>query len=228
MATTSCCSTGPANSACCSSGASRFGPTGSTSSGPSSTRCCAAGTSTPERLVLYAVSQGGYWGPRALAFEHRFAAAVIDGGVVDVSAAWRARLTPEQRAMLDAGERDRFNAAIELASAETNRFLTWRAKPYRCASLFDTFLEVARYRITPELAARITTPVLVADPDDEQYFTGQPECLYEMLSGKRKLVRFTEAEGAAGHCQPMAKALSAQRFFDFLDDEIRCLHDTSK
>lgn len=181
-----------------------------------------------QRLVLYAVSQGGYWGPRALAFEHRFAAAVIDGGVVDVSAAWRARLTPEQRAMLDAGERDRFNAAMDRAPADVRRFINWRAKPYRCPSVFDTFLEVARYRITPELAGRITTPVLVADPDDEQYFTSQPERLCEMLSCRKELVRFTETEGAAGHCQPMARALSAQRFFDFLDDEIRCIHDTSK
>jgi hypothetical protein len=46
VATTSCCSTGPASSACCSSGVSRSGPTGSTSSGRSSTRCCAARTST--------------------------------------------------------------------------------------------------------------------------------------------------------------------------------------
>lgn len=182
----------------------------------------------PRRLVLYAVSQGGFWGPRALAFEHRFAAAVIDGGVVDVSAAWHARLSPEQKAMLDAGERDRFNAAIELASAETKRFLTWRAKPYRCKSLFDTYLEVPRYRLTQQLAARITTPVLIADPDDEQYFAGQPERLYEMLSGKRELVRFTEAEGAAGDCQPTARALGAQRFFDYVDDEIRCIDDTSK
>lgn len=181
-----------------------------------------------ERLVLYAVSQGGYWGPRALAFEHRFAAAVIDGGVVDVSAAWHARLTPEQKAMLDAGERDRFNAAMEEAPADVKRFITWRAKPYRCPSVFDTYLEVLRYRITPELASRITTPVLVADPDDEQYFVGQPERLHGMLSGRTELVRFTADEGAAGHCQPMARALAAQRFFDFLDDEIRCLHDTSK
>lgn len=180
------------------------------------------------RLVLYAVSQAGYWGPRALAFEHRFAAAVIDGGVVDVSAAWRARLSPEQTAMFEAGERDRFNAAMDLAPAEVKRFITWRAKPYGCPSVFDTYLEVPRYRLTPELAARITTPVLVADPDGEQYFAGQPERLYEMLSGRKELVRFTDAEGAAGHCQPMARALAAQRFFDFLDDEIRCLHDTSK
>ncbi|WP_396448321.1 alpha/beta hydrolase family protein [Actinomadura sp.] len=175
----------------------------------------------PGRLALYAVSQGGYWAPRALAFEHRFAAAVIDGGVVDVTAAWEAVLTPEQKALLDGGERDRFNAALDGAPAGTRRMLTWRAKPYGRPTLFDTYLGVRRYRITPELAARITTPVLIADPDDERYFAGQPERLYDMLPGEKKeLVRFTEAEGAAGHCQPMARALAAQRFFDFLDDRV--------
>jgi alpha-beta hydrolase superfamily lysophospholipase len=174
----------------------------------------------PRRLALYAVSQGGYWAPRALAFEHRFAAAVIDGGVVDVPAAWNARLTPELEAMLADGERDRFNAALELAPADTKRVLAWRAKPYGCPTLFDTYREVQRYRITPELAARITTPVLVADPDDEQYFAGQPRRLYDMLTCEKRLVRFTAAEGAAGHCQPMARGLAAQRFFDFLDDHV--------
>jgi hypothetical protein len=33
-------------------------------------------------------------------------------------------------------------------------------------------------------------------------------------------VHFTGAEGAAGHCQPMARGLAAQRFFDFLDDHV--------
>ncbi len=174
-----------------------------------------------QRLAFYAVSQAGYWGPRALAFEHRFAAAVIDGGVVDVPAAWQhALLSPELVAMLDAGERDRFNAALDTLPANAKRIITWRAKPYGCPSVFDAYQEVQRYRITPELAAQITTPVLVADPDGEQYFAGQPERLYGMLPGEKELVRFTEAEGAAGHCQPMARALSAQRFFDFLDDHV--------
>ena len=41
-----------------------------------------------DRLCLYGVSQAGYWVPRALAFEHRFAAAIADGGVVDVLQSW--------------------------------------------------------------------------------------------------------------------------------------------
>ena len=41
-----------------------------------------------DHIALIGVSQAGYWVPRAIAFEHRFAAAVADGGVVDVSAGW--------------------------------------------------------------------------------------------------------------------------------------------
>ena len=52
------------------------------------------------RLALYGISQAGYWVPRALAFEHRIAAAVADPGVDDVAASWRAHLTPEQRRLL--------------------------------------------------------------------------------------------------------------------------------
>lgn len=174
----------------------------------------------PQRLGLYAVSQGGYWAPRALAFEHRFAAAVIDDGVVDVAEAWHAMLSAELSELLASGARDAFDAAIERLPASAKRIFTWRAKPYRCTSFFDTFHEVTRYQITPELAAQITTPVLIADPDDEGYFAGQPQRLYDMIPGEKTLVRFTAAEGAAGHCEPMARSLAAQRFFDYLDDHL--------
>jgi hypothetical protein len=188
----------------------------------------------PRRLALYAVSQAGYWGPRALAFEHRFAAAVIDGGVVDVPAAWHARLSPEPKALLDAGERDRFNAAMDHAPAGVKRFITWRAKPYGRPGVFETYLEVPRYRITQELAGRITTPVLVADPDDEQYFAGQPEQLYDMLPGEKGTPTSVERFGACG-CESGNDAdyccesshLGVGRVVSVaepnLDDEIRCL-----
>jgi alpha-beta hydrolase superfamily lysophospholipase len=174
----------------------------------------------PDRLALYAVSQGGYWAPRALAFEHRFAAAVLDDGVVDVSEAWHAMLPPQVRQLLDVGDRDAFNAAIEAFPAHVKWMIDWRAKPFGRPTYYDTFQEAARYKITPELAARITTPVLIADPDQEGYFAGQPQRLYDMIRCEKTHVRFTEAEGAAGHCEPMARALAAQRFFDFLDDHV--------
>jgi predicted esterase YcpF (UPF0227 family) len=35
----------------------------------------------PQRVCVIGVGQGGYWVARALCFEHRFAAAVLDPGV---------------------------------------------------------------------------------------------------------------------------------------------------
>lgn len=174
-----------------------------------------------DRLVLYAVSQGGFWGPRALAFEHRFAAAVIDGGVVDVSAAWRGLLGEDRIAMIEAGENDRLAADLEHLPASARRMIAWRTKPYGQPTVAQAYARVQDYRITPELAAGITTPMLIANPDNEGYFAGQPEQLYEMLPGQKELIHFTEAEGAAGHCEPMARGLAAQRFFDFLDERVR-------
>ncbi len=45
-------------------------------------------------LLAYGCSQAGYWVSRALAFEHRFVAAVVDPGVMDVSAPWLVALPP--------------------------------------------------------------------------------------------------------------------------------------
>ncbi len=47
------------------------------------------------KIVLYGTSQGGYWVPRAAAFEHRLAAVVADPGVVDVSTKWKDNIPKE-------------------------------------------------------------------------------------------------------------------------------------
>ena len=44
-----------------------------------------------DRVAVIGLGQGGYWVARALAFEHRFAAAVIDPGIVHVTVTMAAR-----------------------------------------------------------------------------------------------------------------------------------------
>lgn len=99
-------------------------------------------------LLAYAISQGGYWLPHALAYEHRFVAAVADGGVVDVARAWNTNLPPELLALLRAGDRDRFNAEIGSGPADParEREFAFRAKPYGGATPYVTF--AAAYRFT--------------------------------------------------------------------------------
>ena len=127
-------------------------------------------------LLAYAISQGGYWLPRALAFEHRFVAAVADGGVVDVARAWNVNLPPALLALLRAGDRDRFNAAIGAGPSDParEREFAFRAKPYGGATPFDTFAAAQRFTLHG-VTDSITTPLLILDPEDEQFFPGQPQ-----------------------------------------------------
>ena len=66
-----------------------------------------ATTSTPTASRSIGVSQAGYWVPRALAFEHRFAAAVADPGVVDVSTSWIEPPPELMRKLLEDGQAGR-------------------------------------------------------------------------------------------------------------------------
>jgi hypothetical protein len=176
-------------------------------------------------VAVIGVSQAGYWVPRAIAFEHGFAAAVADGGVVDVSVPWLEHLPDFMRQQLHDGDREAFDREMQLAesgSPKATAQLDFRGKPYGLsgASRFDLYQAVSRYRLGDEIQ-NITTPLLITDPDDEQFFPGQPQQLYDLLPGPKELVRFTAEEGANGHCEPMARSLRDTRIFDWLEGYLR-------
>ena len=177
----------------------------------------------PSALTGYGVSQGGYWITRAVAFERRMVAAVADPGVVDVSAGWTAHLPPALLDLLDSGQKDAFNAAMAKAQAgaspEAARTLAFRSKPYGLTDPFDLFTEVRRYQVR-DVAARITTPLLVLDPDDEQFFPGQPRQLYDLLPGEKEIIGFSQAQGANFHCQPTGRQLTHTQMLDWLADHL--------
>jgi hypothetical protein len=180
------------------------------------------------KLLAYGISQAGYWLPRALAFEKRFVAAVADPGVVDVSTSWLGNLPPVMIELLTSGNADYFNGGMQQAHADPvlARTLAWRSKPYGMSSDFDTFTAVLAYRLG-ETAAMITTPLLITAPDDEQFWPGQSQQLFDALTGlpggKKMLVPFTRAQGANFHCQPLARRLTEQRMFDFFDEQLAAL-----
>lgn len=178
-----------------------------------------------DRVALIGVSQAGYWVPRAIAFEHRFAAAVADCGIVDISAGWIKQLPEMMRKQLSDGQRDVFDREMQVAEARSpaaKAMLDFRAKPYgfNGGSRFDLYQAVASYRLGDEVS-NIATPLLITDPDDEQFFPGQPQQLFDLVPGVKELVRFTAHEGANGHCEPMARSLRDTRIFDWLEGYLR-------
>jgi hypothetical protein len=174
-----------------------------------------------DRVALIGVSQAGFWVPRAISFEHRFAAAVADGGVIDVSAGWTAQLSDQMRQLLEDGNRHGFDRQMRLIADQipsVRATLDFRGRPYGISgeSAYDLYNTVASYRLGDEVK-NITTPLLITDPEDEQFFPGQPQQLYNLVPGPKQLIRFSAHEGANGHCEPMAKSLRDTRIFDWLD-----------
>ncbi|GAB3576209.1 alpha/beta fold hydrolase [Leifsonia lichenia] len=172
-----------------------------------------------DKIAIYGISQGGYWVPRALAFEHRIAAAVVDPGVVDVSTSWTGHLPKSMLKLLAEGEREKFDRDMELAmkfSPELARTWEFQARPYQKDGYFDTITAVLNYRLD-NVASSIRTPLLITDPEDEQFWPGQSRRLAELTPGVSSVVPFTADEGANFHCEPLARSLVDQRMFDWLD-----------
>ncbi|MGC4105144.1 MAG: prolyl oligopeptidase family serine peptidase [Thermomicrobiales bacterium] len=177
----------------------------------------------PERLAVFGISQGGYWVPRALAFEHRFAAGIVDGGVVDVSRSWFAQLPHHLVTLFRNGDKEAFDREMRLGmdlpwAREHRATWTFRARPYGVTGYFDVLTEVSMYQLG-DLASQIETPLFIADADGDQFFAGQPAELAAQVQQPTH-VRFRQEEGASYHCQPLARELSEQRMFDWLDRQL--------
>ena len=177
----------------------------------------------PDRIVLAGLSQAGYWVPRAAAYEHRIAAAVADPGVVRVGDSWTRHFPPEFLQMLDVGQDAEFDEIMAQVTQEPSIHLTAakRLEPYGTNSMAAVLTELKSWDLTED-ASKITCPILITSPDDEQFWPGQSEELFELVTAPGKtLTRFTAEEGANWHCEPMAPQVRAQRIFDWLDGVLR-------
>lgn len=177
-------------------------------------------TVDPDRIALLGISQGGYWISRAVAFEHRIKAAVADPGVVDVSTSWTQHMPKEMLEILDAGDKAEFDSLMaEGMSPEMKAGLAFRMRPFGLDSPYDVYRAVQAYNLT-DVAGQITCPMLITDPDNESFWPGQAERLYDLITAPKTLVRFTVEEGADLHCEPKALGLRELRVFDWLDETL--------
>ena len=176
----------------------------------------------PKRIALVGASQGGYWVPRALAFEHRIAAGVADPGVWDVSEAFLRNLPKFVRDMLDAGKKTQFDQMIQMGTASNARakgMLRFRMRPYGMASFYDVFHAARDYNLA-EVAGRIRCPMLITDPESEQFFPGQARKLYDALECPKQIVRFTREQGAGEHCEVAAPGYRDYCIYNWLDETL--------
>jgi dienelactone hydrolase len=174
----------------------------------------------PKRIALQGISQGGYWGARAAAFEHRVAALVADPGVVRVASSMEMHLPDGMVPLIDDGNKKDFDALMDAAPPATKRMLAWRMAPYGTTSPYEMYVAARKMTLTDDIIRRIQCPTLVLDPEGEQFWPGQSQQLYDALTAEKQIVRFTTQEGADWHCEPAAQSLRDERVFDFLEDVV--------
>jgi alpha-beta hydrolase superfamily lysophospholipase len=168
----------------------------------------------PDDVVLFGRSWGGYLAPRAGSKEHRFAAVVADPGLFDLAAAFAARFGDLYGRIL-AGDADAEATAEGLLNDPSRaEFFGSRMAAHGVRTVSDFVRLMPQYRLE-DVAGEITARTLVTDAEDEAI--GQGKQLYDALTCTKELVYFTNAEGAAGHCEGMGQALFNQRVYDWLD-----------
>lgn len=176
----------------------------------------------PNQICLYGISQGGYWVTRALAFEHRYAAAVADPGVLNVSASWINQIPKPLVKLLDEGKTDKFDRNMTLGmklTPATARSWRFRARPYGKEGYAET-IEAVKAHTATDVAKQITTPLFITDPEGEPFWPGQSESLAALTRAVSTLVHFTNAQGAGGHCEPLARMRVSESAFDWMESQL--------
>jgi dienelactone hydrolase len=152
------------------------------------------------RIGLIGMSLGGLLAPRAAAFERRLAACVAVDGLY--------RFLPAEDRLAD----------IEAENPTTRWAAAQAAYVMGVRSSDDMFRVAAEYALDKGVAERITCPTLVCDAENDLFFAGQPQQLYDHLTCEKTLLHFTAAEGAGAHCHVGAQRLACARIYDWLDD----------
>ena len=172
-------------------------------------------------LFAYGCSQAGYWVTRALAFEHRFVAAAVDPGVMDVSASWLTHIPQQLVDVLKAGDKDVFNARMAEAAKNPKmaEVLAARGRPFAKHTPFDTFTAALEYNLWPVIRD-VKTPLLITDPDEETFWPGQSAEMSQKLTGNHEIAHFSREDGANWHCEPMGRLEVELRMLDFFQDRL--------
>jgi len=172
-----------------------------------------------KRIALMGISFGGYFAPRAVAFEKRIRACIANGGIYDVNLI--ARLSPEDEKALDAEQ-----GAEEIDKAIYARMKTDASFRWLIANGMFTFhakspshwLKMMRPYTMRDIAAKITCPILIVDSEEDKANPGQAKKLFEALISPKDFMLFTKEDGAEEHCQMGALLISNARILDWLDD----------
>lgn len=178
----------------------------------------------PEKIVLYGLSMGGYFAPRAAAYEPRIAVCIANGGVYDFlgSLASNGNMTKDDM-IKSAREHASIIDFIIKFQMKFKTQMRWAMQDgmwkFGAETPHDFMLKAADYTLE-NCVDKIKCPVLVVDGENEESFPGQSKILFDALKSPKDFILFTKEDAAESHCQVGAALRSSQRIFDWLDEKL--------
>lgn len=163
----------------------------------------------PKRIILMGVSYGGYLAARAAAYEPRIAALIANDGLYDLYEA--ASSYSEKGRQPDA---EKLPTTVRWALAQA-RWI-FQADP-------EQYMEKLKSYTLKEVASQISCQTLICEAENDHFFKGQPEKIFEALTCPKSYLRFTEEEGAGEHCHIGALTLFNARVFNWLNNILRAV-----
>lgn len=183
----------------------------------------------PKKIALMGLSMGGVLAPRAAAFEKRLAALIANDGVYDYADAHRAAaaVPPEKHAEFDEALRAKDAPELDLkleAAMKASPTARWAINHGMFATGAKSprayFAKTLEFNVKDGVAEKISCPTLVMEAENDLFFKGQPQLLFDHLTCRKTIMRFTNAESAGAHCQVGASRLAFARMFDWLDETL--------
>ena len=175
------------------------------------------------RIAIMGLSFGGYLIPRALSFEQRVAACIVNPGVLDFSDAACRYLPGSLKSFIGVNPQE-FNTIFEnLMERVTGLRFAGNQGMYAfgASSPHDMMIKMQAYGSSEDLVKRIKCPTLVMDSEADFISAGDSKRFYAALTCVKEYILFKVGTGAEYHCQVGAKAVATQRFFDWLDDVMK-------
>jgi pimeloyl-ACP methyl ester carboxylesterase len=179
-----------------------------------------------DHVALLGMSLGGYLAARAVAFEHRFRAAIFFDGLYDFGDVVKGLLPKEALTALDAGDVSKGEEIIQKTML-TNTNVRWLIPQgvwtFRASGISDLLTKVKQLSMNG-IAEQIKCPCLVLEGEGDMFTRDQPQKIYDALKTTKTFYKFTTQDGAENHCQSGALSYFHEVAFNWLDETLK-LHE---
>lgn len=176
----------------------------------------------PDNVMLMGISMGGGFATRAAAFEKRLSLCIVDPGYTNIYTMVKDMFGTKLTNLYEQDPKEFNKKFLELAKYDVGtRWGVNHGMWVFGAKTPAEFLDALKGYDYTSVVSQISCKMLVMDGTKESWGAGQAKKLYDSLNCPKYYMQFTEEDSAAFHCQTGAPAVSTQRMFDWLDENVK-------